>query len=256
MAGRRRNRRRRRGRASFPLRVLCLAVVLAAILGALTMFFRIELIVTEGNTRYTDSELIAASGVQQGDNLVLLNKYNVKQAIFAELPYIETVSIQRKYPDALVLSVTECAAAAALPGEDGKWWLMSEQGKLLDASMQAPTDCARVTGCTLVAPASGAKAALSEEDSYKLEHLRALLQAAESNQLLGEIGGVDLGDGTRITFTYQDRFTVYTPWDGDMDRALRAVQKVVSEKLESNETGEINLMNLMSEGRAYFIPKS
>lgn len=220
------------------------------------MFFRVDLVVAEGNARYSDSELIAASGIRQGDNLVLLNKYGVKQAVFAELPYIETISIQRKYPDTIVLSVTECAAAAALPGGDGMWWLISEQGKLLDASLEAPTDCTIVTGCTLVSPASGAQAALSEEESYKLEYLRAFLQAAEKNQLLSEIGGIDLGDGTRITFTYQDRFTVYTPWDGDMDRALRAVQKVVSEKLESNEKGEINLMNLMSEGRAYFIPQS
>ena len=34
MASKRRNRRRRRGRASFPLRLLCLAVVIAAFLGA------------------------------------------------------------------------------------------------------------------------------------------------------------------------------------------------------------------------------
>ena len=40
-----------------------------------------------------------------------------------------------------------------------------------------------------------------------------------------------------------------------MDRSLRAVQKVVDERLESNERGEINLMNLTAEGRAYFIPE-
>ena len=54
MASKLRNRRRRRGRASFPLRLLCLAVVIAAFLGALTMFFRIDMIVVEGNERYTE----------------------------------------------------------------------------------------------------------------------------------------------------------------------------------------------------------
>ena len=105
MASKRRNRRRRRGRAPFPLRLLCLAVVIAAFLGALTMFFRIDLIVVEGNERYTKEQLIEAAGVQKEQNLVLLNKYKVKQAIFDALPYVGTVSINRKYPDALILTV-------------------------------------------------------------------------------------------------------------------------------------------------------
>lgn len=79
MASKRRNRRRRRGRASFPLRLLCLAVVIAAFLGALTMFFRIDMIVVEGNERYTEEQIIEAAGVQKEQNLVLLNKYKVKQ---------------------------------------------------------------------------------------------------------------------------------------------------------------------------------
>lgn len=131
MASKRRNRRRRRGRASFPLRLLCLAVVIAAFLGALTMFFRIDMIVVEGNERYTEEQIIEAAGVQKEQNLVLLNKYKVKQSIFDTLPYVETVVINRKYPDALILTVTECTASAALTGENGTW-LMSDEGKILE----------------------------------------------------------------------------------------------------------------------------
>ena len=74
MAAKRRNRRRRRGRASFPLRLLSLIIVVAAIVAALTMFFRIDTIVVEGNERYTDEQIIEAAGVQKEQNLVLLNK--------------------------------------------------------------------------------------------------------------------------------------------------------------------------------------
>ena len=254
MTARRRNKRRRRGRASFPLRLLCLAVVLAAAAGALTMFIRTGVIVVEGNERYSKEQIIAAAGVQQGDNLVLLNKYKVKQAVFDALPYVETVAISRKYPDALILTVTECSAAAALPGEGGVW-LMSSAGKLLEKTAGVPEGAAEVTGCTLSGPAAGKAAAFSEEDSYKLDRLLELLREAEGRSLLAHIGTIDLGDGAHITFTYQDRFTVKLPWDADMDRSLRAVQKVVDERLESNERGEINLMNLTAEGRAYFIPE-
>ena len=212
MASKRRNRRRRRGRASFPLRLLCLAVVIAAFLGALTMFFRIDMIVVEGNERYTEEQIIEAAGVQKEQNLVLLNKYKVKQSIFDTLPYVETVVINRKYPDALILTVTECTASAALTGENGTW-LMSGEGKILERAAQIPEGCARVTGCM--------------------------------------IGEIDLSDGTAITFTYLDRFTVKMPWDADIAYKLGNVRTVV-EQLEANQTGTINLMN---DGRADFIPE-
>ena len=172
MAAKRRNRRRRRGRAPFPLRLLCLAVVIAAFLGALTMFFRIDMIVVEGNERYTEEQIIEAAGVQKEQNLVLLNKYDVKQAIFDALPYVETVVVNRKYPDALLLTVTECVASAALPGADGTW-LMSDSGKILERTATVPDGCVRVTGCELSEPSVGAQAAFSEEESYKLDRLLA-----------------------------------------------------------------------------------
>ena len=239
MASKRRNRRRRRGRASFPLRLLCLAVVIAAFLGALTMFFRIDMIVVEGNERYTEEKI-----------LVLLNKYKVKQSIFDTLPYVETVVINRKYPDALILTVTECTASAALTGENGTW-LMSDEGKILERASQIPEGCARVTGCTLVEPAVGAMAAFADGDSYKFERLLTLLRTAEDKQLLSMIGEIDLSYGTSITFTYLDRFTVKMPWDADIAYKLGNVRTVV-EQLEANQTGTINLMN---DGRADFIPE-
>ena len=250
MASKRRNRRRRRGRGPFPLRLLCLAVVIAAFLGALTMFFRIDLIVVEGNKRYTKEQLIEAAGVQKEQNLVLLNKYKVKQAIFDALPYVETVSINRKYPDALILTVTECAASAALTENDGTW-LMSDEGKLLERTAQIPEGCARVTGCALVAPEVGAHAAFAQEDSYKFERLLVLLRAAEEKQLLSMIGEVDLSDGTAIIFTYLGRFTVKMPWDADIGYKLENLRRVV-DYLEDNQKGTINLM---MEGKANFIPE-
>ena len=64
-------------------------------------------------------------------------------------------------------------------------------------------------------------------------------------------GEIDLSDGTAITFTYLDRFTVKMPWDADIAYKLGNVRTVV-EQLEANQTGTINLMN---DGRADFIPE-
>ena len=41
------------------------------------------------------------------------------------------------------------------------------------------------------------------------------------------IGSIDLGDGTAITLTYLDRFTVKMPWDADLAYKLENVRTVV-----------------------------
>ena len=114
MASMRHNRKRKRGRRRFGLlfKLLCgAALVAAATLGA-TVFFQVETIAVTGNSRYTQDEIIAASGVQVGDNLFRMNKKQISQEILHQLPYVESVSILRGLPSTITFQVTEWDAVA------------------------------------------------------------------------------------------------------------------------------------------------
>ena len=120
MASARNNRRRRRSRGRFgPLfKLLCLlAVIVALTLGA-TVFFQVETVVVSGNSRYTQGEVVEASGIQIGDNLYRLNKIQISQQLLQTLPYLETVSIRRSLPSTLVIQVTEWQAVARVEAPD------------------------------------------------------------------------------------------------------------------------------------------
>lgn len=249
MARGRTTRRRRRGRFSFLLKFLCFALILGAMIAALTMFFKTEMILVEGNRKYTEEQVIEASGLSIGDNLYLMNKYAHAQQIFSSLPYIESASISRKLPDTLIIEVHECSAAASIPAEGGAW-LMSVDGKLLEQTDALPENCVRVSGCTLEAPEISAEASVDAAYSYKLETLCTLLNAAEEKRMRENIRTVDLGDDTCLQLTYADRFTVKMPWDADIAYKLESLATVV-DYLEINETG---MINLMAEGKASFIP--
>ncbi len=69
MARRHSNRRRRRGRFSFLLKLLCFLVIIGAAFAALTLFFNMDHIIITGNEHYTQEEILEASGLKQGDNL-------------------------------------------------------------------------------------------------------------------------------------------------------------------------------------------
>ena len=82
MARRRRyNHKRRRGSLSFLYKLLAFVLICTAISLALTLFFRIRSIEVSGNDRYTRQEIIDAAGVNEGDNMFLMNKYSAAERI-------------------------------------------------------------------------------------------------------------------------------------------------------------------------------
>lgn len=99
------NRRRRRGNFGFLYKLLSVLVICAAVVMALTLFFRVDTIEVTGTERYTEKDVIEASGIQLGDNLFLLNKYEAARSIAEQLPYIdiEDIRIRRELPDTLLI---------------------------------------------------------------------------------------------------------------------------------------------------------
>ena len=74
---RRRRRRARQSGTPAVLILLCLLVGAVAIITAMTIFFKVQRITLTGETRYSESYVAQASGLEIGDNLVLIEKFTV-----------------------------------------------------------------------------------------------------------------------------------------------------------------------------------
>lgn len=249
MARRRSTHRRRRGRFNWILKLVFLLLVIGALIAAMTIFFRVESIEVEGESRYDDAAIVAASGIEIEDNLFLMEKYTVQDAITSQLPYIETALLDRKLPHTIVLGITEANCAAGIVS-NGETWLVSRKGKLLEKSSAVPTGCCTVTGAALEEPQLSGELSFGEEQSFKRTALLELLQQAEAMGVAEGILTVDLSDDTALHFAYLGRFEVKLPWDSDIAYKLKSLIATV-DYLEDNETGEINLL---VDGQARFIP--
>lgn len=82
---RRRRRRSTRGGAPAVMVLLCIVVAVAAILTAMTIFFKVRNITLTGETRYPAEMVAAASGLKDGDNLILFNKFRAISNVFDEI---------------------------------------------------------------------------------------------------------------------------------------------------------------------------
>ena len=119
-------RRRRRGGSGFLYKLLSVLLICGCLVAAITLFFRVDTVVITGEKRYTEAEIREVSGVKGGDNLFLLNKYQVIRNIAEALPYVELeeTRVQRKLPDTLLIEIKECGDPLAW-AQDGTVWLVS-----------------------------------------------------------------------------------------------------------------------------------
>ena len=235
-------RRRRRGGSGFLYKLLSVFLICGCLVAAITLFFRVDTVVITGEKRYTEAEIRQASGVEDGDNLFLLNKYQVIRNIAEALPYIEieNTRIQRKLPDTLLIQVQECGDPLAWT-QDGTVWLMSPAGKIVEQ-----TDTAAghpiVDGCELLAPSVGTQIAVDTAYETRRESLLELLAVLDETGDLAKVDAIHLGEASYISMDYMDRFTVKMPYQADFSYKLRVLELAInSDKIQDNMTGTFDM---------------
>ncbi|MCI8422462.1 MAG: FtsQ-type POTRA domain-containing protein [Lawsonibacter sp.] len=251
MAVRRNNHRRRRNRGRFGFLfkfLFIVALVIALTVGA-TVFFRVEAVVVSGNSRYTQEEVVAAAGVQLGENLFQRNKGQMSEQVLQKLPYVESLSIWRRLPNTIVIELTECDAAAqvatprsSLEGAAQEPWLINTGGKLLEP---APVDSTvmMVSGLTPLMPQAGMPMEVPQEEQARRSALLSMLDALEQLEQLDRVASVEVRE-TQIHLRYMDRFQVKLPLNGDFLYQFRVLDKGVEETTRRHGEDSTGTMDL------------
>lgn len=256
MARQRRHSRpsRRRGRFGGLYKVLSALLITGAVVIACVVFFRVNAVEVTGNVRYTAQEVVDASGVNTGDNLIALSRSRISTRIRTQLPYVESVSIQRSYPDKLVIRVTERVASASVDSAEGRW-LISSQGKLLEKD-NGSVKTVQINGLTAVSPYAGGTLQTAEEEQITLDYVKQLLAAAQTHGMLEQCTQLDCSAATSMTL-YYGIYRVKLPRGGDYDYYVRLALKALEDGLSSGkmQEGQSGLLDLtVMENRARFIP--
>ena len=247
-------RTRRRGRFRFFYKLISLVAVVAAIVTACVIFFRVNEVKVEGNSHYTAQEIIDASGVAQGDNLFLVGSSRTAQKIYSTLPYVDEVNIRHALPDGIVITVTERVPAAVIQGDDG-WWIIDAKGKILDGvSRPEQAGVAEVTGLTALLPAVGTTLAVEDADSLKLESLLSLLKALSQRDMITKISTIDLSSAAEVSMFYDGRLTVKMKLLGaaEFSEQVRDFAAILEQGIvQDNERGTLD----MTLNTPHFIPR-
>ena len=228
---------------------LFLGVILLIIL-AMSIFFVVTDITVDGNARYSDEEIIAASGLETGENLFFIDRYEAASRIFAELPYVNDAVVARELPNRVRITITESSAMAYVAA-DGKNWVLDQNCKILrSAEANELNSLIRVDGIVPVEPKEGTVMAVDEQSGAQLRYLIAILNQILTRGMWTDVAVIDLSDVTSPAFTYQERFTVRLGENENLDYKFGLLQSALQQLTES----DAGTLDLSMDQQVHFSP--
>lgn len=203
------------------------------------------------NSRCTQEDIVTATGIQAGDNLLLLNRSATAEKVLSGVPYVSSVSIEKKFPSTLNIVITESEALAAIETDGNTWWLVDARGKLLEQTQTKP-DCTLIQGLTLVEPKEGTvinvpDGSKKDEKSQQMQKksLIAVLPPLSDYNVIHDIRSMNLSSDSELTLDYQGRIKVKIALDADFDYQIKYFAKILSDYLPEHwldtDTGTLDM---------------
>lgn len=223
--------------------ILCVGLVLV-----FSLFFKINTVTISGDKVYSQKMVTEKSGIVIGENLFKVNEAKLSEKLSKDLPYIKSVTVERKLPDTIIINVKAAKEVAAVTTKKG-FVLLDETGKVLDKNASIlKENVAVVKNVKLKEYIEGEKVVLT--DDKKTETLIKVFEAIKNTdiQLLTEI---DLKNVNDIKIKYDDRITFAVGSTTNIETKLARGMAALEKENEINAYSE-GTLDLKTEPYVYF----
>ena len=211
---------------------------------SMTILFNVTSIkVVEAGKKYTADQILMASGLDVGDNMIRTDFNSAEERIESSLPYILEAKITKKLSGEIKISVKDTAEAIIVDFGTGDFLVTDKNGKALRMLKEYPEDCKlmRIKSTSKVFTTIGSVFKLSKEkESSNYNALKAKLGEVG---LLNKITEIDLRDSNYLKVVYEGRLRLLIGSTDDLDTKLKGAAETIAIENENNPTtiAEINL---------------
>ena len=247
-------------RNSFILRLATVVAVVVALLLGVSVFFKIDTqkFTVVGTDKYTAHDVLLASGIKDGDNLLTFSRARAAAKIRAERAYVEDIRVGIKLPDTVIIEVVEVEVPYAVAAQDGSWWLISSSGKVVEkAADGAQSGYTRILGVQLDSPKKGYQATALENapaqtdpegntvpvavtQSQRLRTALNIAEYMELNSVFGSAATIDVNDLADIQVMYGQRYQVKLGNEMQLSYKISCMKHVI-DKLDDYQSGVLDI---------------
>lgn len=260
-------------RNRFLLHLVTVVVVVLAMVFAVSLFFKVdkEKTTVSGNEIYTPEQIVAASGLQGGENLMTIRETAISSRIIEKLPYIYKVRVGIKLPDTVKLMVEELDVVYSAEADDGQWWLIRADGQVVDKTNAADAgQHTKLLGVKLQSPVQGEMAVAQEpvpeettaegetvpvtvSGSQKLQTAITIFQYLEDYGIIGGAASVNVENLGALEIWYGERFQVAM---GDETQLAYKIQTMKSaiDRMNDYDSGTLDVSFTVMADKVVYTP--
>lgn len=238
------------------LRLATVAAVVLALFAGFSIFFRVDQIVVTGTNKYTAWAIREASGIEEGESLLAFGKAKAAGKITGALPYVKSVRIGVTLPGTVNIYVEELEVVYSAEDENGVWWLLSADGRLVEKAGQSK-GATVIKGVTLTGAQTGEQAAALEAEPQttdeqgevlpvtvtnqeRLDTALTILTRLERNGVLGGAVSVDVSDMGNIELWYGTQYQVLLGDAGLLEEKIDDMCAAIKQ-MGSHQSGILDL---------------
>lgn len=231
--------KRRRRVGNYILYYLMAGVVIIVVFVVLanTLLFNCSSIESEGFERYTAEEIVAASGIKTGENLLHIDAAKAEENIISSLAYIDMAKVTKKYPTRIIITVTEAEKWFCVY-QDGVTAAVSRNGKILEHSAADGLVTVRGFEAESIEVGVRLKSVIDVKNNAPAEIMTAAEKAG-----LTKITEIDLTDRFDIKILYDNRITLEIGNITDIESKLTVGAAIIKEEISPTEEVTILLTN-------------
>lgn len=237
---------RRRRKRTNPVTGILVFLTAASIfiLLATTVFFNAENIRVTGASNYTAEEIIAASGILPGDNLVRLDTEDCGKKIESSLVYIEKATLSRSFPNTIVIDVEASVPAANFI--TGNYVLIVSSGeKILDKLEEPKAGLLNFYGTTPrvdLQPGDIYTSADEHKDSA-VGKLMEYFDSTSRTDKTENITAVNVENYSDLSYIYDGRITVKLGTVSDIDYKIDFSREIIEKNIGEKTEGVLTILN-------------
>ncbi len=253
---------RYRKRKKAASQVMVMTVVVLAVLATLMVLtcsqvFKVRGILIVGNRNISKEDIIALSGVQEGDNLLSISDAELKKNLERNW-YLEYVGHEFDYRGTLTLHVNERMGMGVV-NVFGLYYVVDASGMVLECAGSAYPDTVAGPKLTGLAWEDNSRVTVGNKlpvrDSGQLEAVERVLKALDATSMLGRASNLDVKNLDNIKVLTTDGASIVLGDTGSLETKLLIAREVltVREPLGTVMGAKIDV----SSGReAHYIPQA
>lgn len=233
-------KRRRRGNYVIYYVMLGVFVFLVFAIMSVTVLFNANKIVVEGESIYSDEEIIAASGLKGDENLVRLSTSGIPEKILEQLVSLDTAEVIKEFPYTIKIKVTPAVPMVNFYYA-GKNYVISHVGRVMQIDSKK-ADCMEVVGYQpgeSVEIGDYITAANPKQDEL-ITQISAAIEKAE----LQNITRLDISDTLSIVLTYEDRIKITIGSVLQLDEKLKIAKELIENHIAKGEKVSLDITNI------------